>query len=114
VISKYIFNLFSFFILYMMLTFLCLLSFISWLETYFDERGHHRKVNKILVNLLRLHCPGLVTDGGRSESAITWCDYARASYARYGNAQEVMRHAFWVSSYMFINSVASCNKYFLY
>jgi hypothetical protein len=36
-------------------------------------------------------------------------DYACAPDARYGNAQGVVRHTFWVSSYMFINSVTSCN-----
>jgi hypothetical protein len=42
VIGKYIFDLFSFFILYMMLTFFCLLSFSSRLDTSFDGRGHHK------------------------------------------------------------------------
>jgi hypothetical protein len=99
----------SFFILYMMLTFLCLLPFSSWLDTSFDGRGHHRQVNQILGNLLRLHYPGLVTKGGHSEPATTWRDYARAPNAIYGNAQGVVRHAFWVSSYMFINSFTFCN-----
>jgi hypothetical protein len=55
VIGKYIFDLFIFLILYMMLTFLCLLSFSSWLDTSFDGSGHHRQVNQVLGNLLRLH-----------------------------------------------------------
>jgi hypothetical protein len=72
VIGKYIFDLFSFFILYMMLTFLCLLSFSSWLDTSFDGRGHHRQVNQILVNLLCLHYPGVVMRGaGRSGPATS-------------------------------------------
>jgi hypothetical protein len=93
----------------MMLTFLSLLFFSSWLDTNWDGRGHHRQVNHILGNLIRLHYPGLVTKGGRSEPTTTWRDYACAPDARYGNAQEVMRHTFWVSSYMFINSITSCN-----
>jgi hypothetical protein len=93
-----------------MLTFLCLLSFSSWLDTSFDERGHHRQVNQVLGNLLCLHYPGLVMKGaGCSEPVTTWRDYARAPYARYGNAQGVVRHSFWVSSYMFITSVTSYN-----
>jgi hypothetical protein len=72
VIGKYIFDLFSFFILYMMLTFLCLLSFSSWLDFNFDRRGHHRQVNQVLGNLLRLHYLGLVMKGaGRSEPVTT-------------------------------------------
>jgi hypothetical protein len=113
VISKYIFNLFSFFlILYMMLIFLCLLSFSSWLDTNWDGRGHYRQVNQILGNLIRLHYPELVMKGGHSEPATTWHDYARAPDARVGNAEGVVRHAFWVSLYMFINFVISCNTYF--
>jgi hypothetical protein len=104
-----------------MLTFLCLLSFSSWLDTSFDGRGHHRLVNKILGNLLHLHYPGLVMKGvGRSEPTTTWRDYTRAPDARYGNAQHapdarygnaqgVVRNTLWVSSYMFITSVFSCN-----
>jgi hypothetical protein len=92
-----------------MLTFLCLLSFNSWLDTNWDRRGHHRQVNQILGNLIRLHYPGLVMKGGHSEPVTTWCDYACALDARYGNAQGVMRHALWVNSYMFINSVISYN-----
>jgi hypothetical protein len=48
---------------------------------------------------------------GASHSGPTtgWRDYARAPDARYGNAQGAMRNAFWVSSYMFITYVASCN-----
>jgi hypothetical protein len=99
----------------MMLTFLCLLSFNSLLDTSFDGRGHHRQVNQILGNLLRLHYPGLVMKGGgHSEPATTWRDYARAPDAGYENTQGVMRHTFWVSSYMFITSVTSCNTQFLY
>jgi hypothetical protein len=78
----------------MMLTFLCLLSFSSWLDTSFDERGHHRQVNQILGNLLRLHYLGLVTKGGYSEPTTTCRDYARAPDARYGNAQGIVRHTF--------------------
>jgi hypothetical protein len=85
-----------------MLTFLYLLSFSYWLDTSWDGRGHHRQVNQILGNLIRLNYPGLVTMGGRGEPATTWHDYARAPNARHGNAQGVVRHAFWVSSYMFI------------
>jgi hypothetical protein len=70
-ISKYIFDLFSFLILYMMLIFLCLLSFSSWLDTSWDGRGHRRQVNQILGNLIHLHYPGLVTNGGHSEPATT-------------------------------------------
>jgi hypothetical protein len=63
----------------MMLTFLYLLSFSSWLNTNFDGRGHHRQVNQVLGNLLRLHYPGIVMKGaGHSEPVTTWCDYARA------------------------------------
>jgi hypothetical protein len=110
VIGKYIFDLFSFFILYMMLIFLSLLSFSSWLDTSFHRRGHHRQVDQVLGNLLRLHYPGIVMKCvGRSEPAITWRDYTRAPYAIYGNAQGVMRNTFWISSYMFITSVTSCN-----
>jgi hypothetical protein len=72
VIGKYIFDLFSFLILYMILTFLCLLPFSSWLDTSFDGRCHHRQVNQVLGNLLRLHYPGLVMKGaGHSEPATT-------------------------------------------
>jgi hypothetical protein len=110
-ISAYIFDLFSFFILYMMLTFLCILSFSSLLDTNFDGRGDHRQVNHVLGNLLLLlHYPGLVMKGAaHSEPVTTWRDYARAPYARYGNAQGVVRHTFWVSSYMFITYVTSRN-----
>jgi hypothetical protein len=93
----------------MMLTVLCLLSFSSWLDTSFDGSGQQRQVNQILGNLLRLHNPRLVAKGGCSEPVKTWRDYACAPDARYGNAQGVVRHTFWVSSYMFINSVTSCN-----
>jgi hypothetical protein len=86
VISKYIFDLLSFFILYMMLTFLCLLCFNSWQDTSWDGRGHHRQVNQILGNLIRLHYRGLVTKGGHSEHVTTWRHYARAPDARHGNA----------------------------
>jgi hypothetical protein len=70
----------------MMLTFLCLLSFSSWLDTSFDETGYHRQVNQILGNLLHLHYPGLVMKGGHSEPMTTRRDYACALDARYGNA----------------------------
>jgi hypothetical protein len=94
----------------MMLTFLCLLSFSSWLDTSFDGRGHHKQVNAILDNLLRLHYLGLVMRGvGRTAPAKTWRDYARAPDAKYGNAQGVVRNTFWVSSYMFITFVTSYN-----
>jgi hypothetical protein len=66
----------------MMLTILFLLSFSSWLDTSFDGRGHHRQVNQILGNLLRLHYPGLVTKGGLSDPVTTCCDYAHAPNAR--------------------------------
>jgi hypothetical protein len=92
-----------------MLTFLCLLSFSSWLDTSWDRRGHPRQVNQILGNLIHLHYPGLVTKGGHSEPVTTWRDYARALDARHENAQGVVRHSFWVSSYMFINFCISCN-----
>jgi hypothetical protein len=68
-----------------MLTFLCLLSFNSWLDTSWDERGHRRQVNQILGNLIRLHYPGLVMKGGRSEPATTWRDYTCAPDARYAS-----------------------------
>jgi hypothetical protein len=93
----------------MMLTFLCLLCFSSWLDTSWDERGHHRQVNQILGNLIHLHYSRLVTKGGRSEPATTWRDYAHAPNARHGNAQGVVKHESWVSSYMLINFVISCN-----
>jgi hypothetical protein len=68
VIGKYIFDLFSFFILYMMLTFLCSLSFSFRLDTSFNGRGHHRQVNLVLGNLLRLHYSRIMMKGaGRSE-----------------------------------------------
>jgi hypothetical protein len=92
-----------------MLTFLCLLSFSSWLDTSWDGRGHRRQVNQILGNLIRLHYSGLVAKGGHSKPTTTWRDYARAPDARHGNVQGVMRHTFWVSSYMFINFVIPCN-----
>jgi hypothetical protein len=94
----------------MMLTFLCLLSFSSWLDTSFDRRGYHRQVNQVLGNLLHLHYLGIVMKGaGRSDPTITWRDYTFAPNARYRNAQGVVRNTFWVSSYMFITSVTSCN-----
>jgi hypothetical protein len=71
VTSKYIFDLFSFFILCMMLTFLYLLSFNSWFDTSWDGRGHHRQVNQILGNLICLHYLGLVMKGGHSEPVTT-------------------------------------------
>jgi hypothetical protein len=55
VIGKYIFDLFSLFDSIHDVHFFCLLSFISWLDTSFDGRGHHRQVNAILGNLLLLH-----------------------------------------------------------
>jgi hypothetical protein len=92
----------------MMLTFL--LSFRFWLDASFDGRGHHRQVNAILGNLLRLHYPGVVVRGAGRTSPVIGCrDYARAPDARYGNAQGSVRNLFWVSSYMFITFVTSCN-----
>jgi hypothetical protein len=77
----------------MMLTFLCLLSFSSWLDTSFDRRGHHRRVNQVLGNLLRLHYPGIVMKStGRTEPVTTWRDYAHAPDARYGNAHNREEH----------------------
>jgi hypothetical protein len=93
----------------MMLTFLYLLSFSSWLDASWDRRGHHKQINHILGNLIHLHYPVLVTKGGCSEPTTTWRDYARAPDAIYENAQGVVRHTFWISSYMFINSVTSYN-----
>jgi hypothetical protein len=46
---------------------------------------------------------------GRSGPATTWRDYRRAPDTRYGNAQGVVRNAFYVSLYMLITSVTSCN-----
>jgi hypothetical protein len=70
-----------------MLTFFCLLSFSSWLDTNFNRRGHHGQINTILGNLLRLHYPGVVLRGaGRNAPTIGWHDYARAQDVRYGNA----------------------------
>jgi hypothetical protein len=60
VIGKYIFDLFSLFDSIQDAHSFCLLSFSSWLETSFDRRGHHRQVNAILGNLLRLHYLGVV------------------------------------------------------
>jgi hypothetical protein len=89
----------------MMLIFLCLLSIRSWLDTNFSRRGHHRQVNAILGNLLRLHYLRLVARGaGCTAPATTWCDYARALDARYENVQRVMRNAFWVSSFSLLHS----------
>jgi hypothetical protein len=42
VIGKYIFDLISLFDSINDVHFFCLLSFSSWLDTSFDERGHHR------------------------------------------------------------------------
>jgi hypothetical protein len=82
-------------ILYMMLTFFCLLSFTSWLDTSFDGRGHHKQVNTILGNHLQLHYLGVVVRGAdRSVLAIGWRDNAHALDARYENAQGAMRNAF--------------------
>jgi hypothetical protein len=68
------------------------------------------RLTKVLGNLLCLHYPRIVMKGAsRSEPMTTWCDYAHAPDARYGNAQGAVRNAFWVSSYMFITSVTSCN-----
>jgi hypothetical protein len=94
----------------MMLTFFGLLSFNFWYDRSFDGTGHKRQVNAILGNLLRLYYPGVVAMGAdRSALVIGWLDYARAPNARYGNAKADMRNAFWVSSYIFITSVTSCN-----
>jgi hypothetical protein len=110
VLGKYIFDLFSLFESILDVHFFCLLSFISWLDTSFDERGHHRQVNAILGNLLQLHYPGVVVRGaGRTTPMTSWRDYACAPYARYGNAQGVVRNTFWVSSCMFITSSTSYN-----
>jgi hypothetical protein len=93
-----------------MLTFFCLFSFRPSFDTSFDGRGHHRQVNAILDNLLRLHYLGLVLWGaGHSVPVIGWHDYARAPGVRYGNAQGTARNILWVSSYMFITSVTSYN-----
>jgi hypothetical protein len=90
--------------------FFCLLSFRSWLDNNFDRRGHHRRVNAILGNLLQLHYPGVVVWGvGRTAPVTGWRDYAHAPDARYGNTQGAMRNAFCVNSYMFITSITSCN-----
>jgi hypothetical protein len=90
VIGKYIFDLFSLF------------------DSIHDV--HHSQVNVILGNLLRLHYPGVVVKGaGRTAPVTSWRDYARAPDIRYENAQRVVRNTFWVSSYMFITSVTSCN-----
>jgi hypothetical protein len=108
--SKYIFDLFSLFDSIHDAHFFYLLSFSSWLDTCFDERGHKRQVNAVLGNLLRLHYLGLVMIGaGHSAPVTCWRDYARAPDTRYENAQEAVRNAFWVSLYIFITSVTSCN-----
>jgi hypothetical protein len=47
---------------------------------------------------------------GRSVPVTGQRDYARALDARYGNAQGVVRrNALWLSSYIFITFVTSCN-----
>jgi hypothetical protein len=109
-IGKYIFHLFSLFNSIHDVHFFCLLSFSSRLDTSFDGRGHHRLVNAILGNLLLLQYLGVVVRGAGCTAPVTsWRDYARAPDARYGNAQGAVRNTFWVSSYMFITSVTSCN-----
>jgi hypothetical protein len=50
-----------------------------------------------------------VIGAGRHVPVIGWRDYGLAPDARYGNAQGVVRSAFWVSSYIFITSVTSYN-----
>jgi hypothetical protein len=110
VISKYIFDLFSLFGSIHDAHFFGLLSFSSWYDSSFDVRGHKRQVNAILGNLLRLHYTGVVVIGaGHSAPMIGWCDYARAPDARYENTQGAVRNAFWISSYIFITYVTSCN-----
>jgi hypothetical protein len=93
--GKYIFDLFSLFDSIHDAHFFYLLSFSSWLDTSFDIRGHHRQVNTILGNLLWLHYSGVMVRGvGHSGPMTSWCDYACAPDARYGNAQGVMRYTF--------------------
>jgi hypothetical protein len=110
VIGKYIFDLYSLFDSIHDANFFCLLSFSSRLDTSFDGRRHHRQVNAILGNLLRLHYPGVMARGaGPKAPATGWHDYASALDARYGNAKGGVRSTFWVSSYLFITYVTSCN-----
>jgi hypothetical protein len=110
VIGKYIFDLFSLFDSIPDVHFFCLLSFSSWLDTSFDGRGHHRQVNAILGDLLRLHYSGVVVRGAdRTAPATSWRDYRHALDASYENAQGVVRNTFCVSSYLFITSFTSCN-----
>jgi hypothetical protein len=80
VIGKYIFDLFySIYDVH----FFYLLSFSSWLDINFDRRDHHRQVNAILGNLLRLHYPEVVVRGAdRTAAVIGWRDYAHAPDAR--------------------------------
>jgi hypothetical protein len=110
VISKYIFNLFTLFNSIHDAHFFCLLSLSSWHDNSFDRRGHKRQVNTVLVNLLRLHYPGVVVTGANHCVPVTGCcDNALSLDGRYGNAQGVMKIAFWVSSYIFITSGTSYN-----
>jgi hypothetical protein len=70
VIGKYIFDLFSFFYSIHDACFF-LLCFSSWLDSSFDGRGHHRQVNAILGNLLRLHYPGVAVRGAGHSGPTT-------------------------------------------
>jgi hypothetical protein len=79
----------------MMLTFLCLLSLCSWHNNSFNRRGHKRQVNTALVNLLRLHYPGVMVTGADRRAPVTcYRDYALSPDAIYGNAQGVVKIAF--------------------
>ena len=61
-------------------------------------REHHRQVNAVLGNLVRLHYPGVVTlASGERVPATSWKHYALSPDQAHGNAQGAVESDFWVS-----------------
>jgi len=69
----------------------------SWIDSKFSGNGHHRQVNYVLGNIIRLHYPGMVRKpSGESVPARSWDDYLFAPGGVHSNAQEAVWHDFWV------------------
>jgi hypothetical protein len=60
---------------------------------------HHRTVNQIFDNLLRLHWLGLATHPGSGEQVpcLSWDMYCYQIDGQYQHAQGAIWNAFWVS-----------------
>jgi hypothetical protein len=71
-----------------------------WFDTSFEGGvKHHRAVNHILGNLLRLHWPGLVTHpvSGEEVPCLNWDMFYYQFDSQFQYVQGVVWNAFWVS-----------------